>query len=130
MRHQIATACCLISSECIVKPLGMESRAIPDSGISASSEWNRNHGPTNARLNFQAGNGKTGAWSAKYNKGNQWLQVNFGRPVRVTQIQIQGRQDCCNQWVTRYVVSYSQDKVHWRTYKQNGRDKVGASVDK
>ena len=107
----------------------MESGTIPDSKISASSEWNSNHGPTNARLNFQAGNGKTGAWSAKTNDVNQWLKVDFDRPLRVTHIQTQGRQDCCNQWVTSYAVSYSHDNIHWQSYTHNGQQKVTAFGD-
>ena len=113
------------SAECIVQPLGMESGAIPDSKISASSEWDSNHGPTNARLNFQAVNGKTGAWSSRSNDVNQWLQVEFDHPFRVTHIQTQGRQGClCNQWVTSYAVSYSHDNIHWQGYPNNGQEKV------
>ena len=103
----------------------MESRAIPDSKISASSELNSNHGPTNARLNFQAANGKTGAWSAKSNDVNQWLQVDFGHPLQVAHIQTQGRQDCgCDQWVTSYAVSYSHDNINWQMYTHNGQEQV------
>ena len=116
----------LVSSPaCVVQPLGMESRAIPDSKISASSEWNSNHGPTNARLNFQAANGKTGAWSAEYNDVNQWLGVDFGRPLWVTQIQTQGRQGCsCEQWVKTYALSYRHDNIDWQTYMHNGQQQV------
>ena len=105
----------------------MESKVIPDSRISASSEWDRNHGAINARLNFKRTGSRRSAWSAKVNDGNQWLKVDFGRQVAVTHIKIQGREDCCNQWVTSYSVSYSQDNKSWKTFLQSGRVKVKLS---
>ena len=111
-----------IITECSY-PLGMEVRVL-DSQITASSQWDPNHGPSNARLNFKAGGGKTGAWSARYNDMNQWLKVDFGQLVTVTGIKTQGRQDCCNQWVTSYTVSYSQDNNNFLPYQHNGQDKV------
>ena len=106
------------------QPLGMESREIPDAQITASSQYDANHGPSNARLNFQAGGGKTGAWSAKTNCVNQWLQVEFGDITKVTEIETQGREDCCNQWVKSYTVSYSNDNNDYKPYRQNGQVKV------
>ena len=100
--------------------LGMESRAIPDKHISASSEWNHGHRAANARLHFQAGGGRTGAWSAKYNNGRQFLQVNLGRWVKITRINTQGRQDA-NQWVKKYTLSYSYDGVYFRPYNLNNK---------
>lgn len=96
----------------------MESKYIPDSQITASSEWNSNHGPSNARLNFQAGGGRTGAWSSKTNDVNQWLQVDLGQKTRVTGIRTQGRSDV-NQWVTSFTVSYSDDGVNFTPYNPN-----------
>ena len=94
----------------------MENRAIPDAQITASSEWNSQHGASNGRLNFQAGGGRTGAWSAKSNDLNQWLQVDLGHVTEVTGIKTQGRSDN-NQWVTSYTVSYSNDGIHFAAYK-------------
>ena len=81
-------------------------------------KWDGNHGATNARLNKPNGGGKTGAWSAKENNVNQWLQVTFPNVVKVTAVGIQGRYDA-DQWVTKFKVAYSsngavfvtQDKV-------------------
>lgn len=96
----------------------MESKYILDSQITASSEWNSNHGPSNARLNFQAGGGRTGAWSSKTNDVNQWLQVDLGQKTRVTGIRTQGRSDF-DQWVTSFTVSYSDDGVNFTPYNPN-----------
>ena len=109
------------------QPLGMESRKIPDDHISASSEWDPNHGPSNARLNFQPAGGKTGAWSAKTNDVNQWLQVDFGDTKKVTAILTQGRAEH-DQWVKTYTVSYSQDGIEFIDYTQNGQKKVSSPV--
>ena len=82
----------------------MENRAISDGQISASSEHDVNHAAIQGRLNFQADNGKTGAWSAKTNDANQWLQVDLSSPqVTVTRVTTQGRNGYSfGQWVTKY----------------------------
>ncbi|XP_078701670.1 uncharacterized protein LOC144927808 [Branchiostoma floridae x Branchiostoma belcheri] len=58
-------------------PLGMESGAIPDDDITASSTWDVAHQPYRGRLNGVAG---VGAWSAGNNTTGEWLQVgrHFG----------------------------------------------------
>ena len=75
-----------MSSLCIAcfNPHGMESRKITDGQIKASTEFNPAHGTTNGRLNFKAGGGKTGAWSARTNDVHQWLQVDLGAKAEVT----------------------------------------------
>ncbi|XP_028390594.1 IgGFc-binding protein-like [Dendronephthya gigantea] len=70
------------------KALGMESGKIPDSRITASSEWSHLHGATNARLNFAK---NSGSWSSRYNNQNQWLQVDFKFRATITDILTQGR---------------------------------------
>ena len=114
--------CLFLKTEPIPPPkcmagLGMQSRAIPDKHISASSIWNHGHRAANGRLHFQAGGGRTGAWSAKHNNKNQWLQVYFGKWVKITRISTQGRSDA-NQWVKSYTLSYSYDGVWWYRYNK------------
>ena len=71
----------------------MENGAIPDDRITASSEWDHNnHAPSQARLNFQETIFKSGAWAAKTNDYNQWLQIDLVKPdVFVTRVATQGR---------------------------------------
>ena len=109
-----------MNSFCIAcsDPLGMESRKIPDRQITASTEFNSAHGATNGRLNFKAGGGKTGAWSARTNDVHQWLQVDLGAKTEVTGIQIQGRQDA-DQWVTSFTISYSSDGTTYTSYQNS-----------
>jgi hypothetical protein len=84
----------------------MKSGAIPDARITASSMVNQNHSPKLGRLDIKGTSGKAGAWCAKYNNANQWLQVDLGKVTKVTHIATQGRQDY-NQWVRTYSVQYS-----------------------
>ena len=97
----------------------MENGEILDGQITASSEWNANHGPANGRVNFKAGGGRTGAWSSLPNDLNQWLQVDFELQATVTEIIIQGRSDA-NQWVKSYAVTYSNGGVFFDAYQENG----------
>lgn len=111
------------------KALGMVNGKIQDSQITASSEWDPYHGPTNGRLKFRARGRRTGAWSAKINNANQWLQVDFRQQTTVLEISTQGRGNCgCNQWVKTYTVSYSNDGRNFHSYKQNGRIKVRNAI--
>jgi len=97
-------------------PLGMETRVIKDAQITASSEWDSNHAAIQARLNFQAGGGKQGAWSARSNDANQWIQVALASFTNLTGIATQGRNGH-SQWVTKYQLQYSDDGVTFHYYK-------------
>lgn len=104
-------------------PLGVEDRRIPDGSFSASSSWNRNHGPKRCRLNTLRRHSRTGAWSARHNNRGQWLQVDIGATARVIGFGTQGRQDA-NQWVKSYRVSYSQGGLRFVYYKESTGVKV------
>ena len=102
----------------------MRSGKIQNSQVTASSKWDPNHGPTNARLFFTARNGRTGAWSAKTNDHHQWLQVDFKRRATVVGVSTQGREDCCHQWVKSYVLYYSNNGIKFFPHKYNGQVQV------
>ena len=104
-------------------PLGMESQSISDSQITASSERDPSHGAGNARLNFRASSGRTGAWSALLPESSPWLQVDFTRTVALAKIATQGRSEY-DQWVTGYSLSYSVDGNYFPMYKLCGEIKV------
>ena len=101
-------------------PVGMERRLIKDAQINASSEWDSNYAAIQARLNFKAGGGKHGAWSARSNDANQWIQVAFGSYSKLTGIATQGRNGA-SQWVTKYQLQYSDDGVNFHHYKESGQ---------
>jgi hypothetical protein len=103
----------------------MRSGNIQVSQITASSEWDSNHGPNNARLFFTARNGRIGAWSSKTNDLNQWLQIDFKRQTVLVGISTQGREDYSLQWVKTYTLYYSINGVTFFPYKHHGQVKVG-----
>ncbi|KAI8509876.1 hypothetical protein Bbelb_123040 [Branchiostoma belcheri] len=119
----------VISYRCITgtaagchEPLGMESGAIPDGRITASSSFYGE--PYRARLNGVAGEG---AWSALYiHRKDQWLQVDLGEAKRVSGTVIQGRhKDDRTQYVKSYKLQYSADGKGWVTYAgKDGSEKV------
>ena len=100
--------------------LGMESRLIKDAQITASSEYSSYNAAIQARLNFKAGGGKKGAWSARSNDGNQWIQIALGSYIKLTGIATQGRNEV-DQWVTKYQLQYSDDGVNFHYYKESGQ---------
>ena len=74
----------------------MENRDIEHSQFSASADL-PDFGLSYARLNGPK------AWLGKHPDLNQWFQVSFKNPSRITGISMQGRQDK-DEWVTRYTV--------------------------
>ena len=101
--------------------LGMESGAITDGQLSASSEWDGNHGAYRGRLNIKRNGRLQGAWSARRNDANQWLQIDlFDENAKVTGVATQGRENH-NQWVTKYKLQYSNDGVNFQDYKEQGQ---------
>ena len=97
------------------KPLGMKNGRIPSSAISASSKWDRYHGPNRGRLQITRRGRYIGAWSAKHNNPYQWIRVDFRKPVKILAVATQGRQDL-SQWVTRYYLTYSFDGINFVPY--------------
>ena len=64
----------------------MESGAISDSQISASSELSANHAASQGRLNFHETSVKAGVWAAG-GAFHQWLQVDLGNQLtKVTRV--------------------------------------------
>ena len=99
----------------------MESRAIPDGKLSASTQWNSNYAAKQARLHFPGGGGKAGSWSSRPNDANEWLQIDLGiTNAKVTGLASQGRADA-DQWVTKYKLQYSHDGVHFYFYREPGQ---------
>lgn len=101
--------------------MGMQSGKIRSQQISASSEWDGNHAARLGRLNQKRAGRKIGAWAARIRNAYQWLQIDMKVPMKVTSVSTQGRDDNTNQWVTRYLISYSLDGAHFATYWAQGR---------
>ena len=97
----------------------MESGAISDAQISASSQWDDNYAASRARLNIKMDGIKQGGWLPLRNDLNQWLQVDLGSYTTVTRVATQGR-NAYDQWVTKYRLQYSYDGVTSHFYKERG----------
>ena len=98
-------------------PLGMDSWAIPDSQISASSQYSHNDSARNGRLHFKGSGNWQGGWTSKTNDLNQWLQVDLDRYTTVTKIATQGKY-MKYQWVVEYRLQYSDDGAIFQFYEE------------
>uniref|UniRef100_A0A8C5CSN6 ferroxidase n=1 Tax=Gadus morhua TaxID=8049 RepID=A0A8C5CSN6_GADMO len=101
----------VLDNECS-NPLGLESGSVKDSQITSNhvrGYWE----PHLARLNKQ---GKYNAWST--DEDNSWIQVDFLRPVVISQVATQGaKQMFHSQYVVNYTISYSTDRRSWIFFK-------------
>ncbi|XP_068726460.1 uncharacterized protein, partial [Montipora capricornis] len=112
---------CLAARPC-ASPVGIQSGKIRNTAMTASSTVNAYLGPYRARLHISGSGRFKGAWVPKIRNSNQWLQITFGRPMKITGIATQGRADA-KQFVTRYLVAFSQDNVHFEYYMEYGNFK-------
>ncbi|XP_034042821.1 coagulation factor V [Thalassophryne amazonica] len=106
----------VLDNECY-RPLGLQSGSVKDNQITAINTrgyWK----PHFARLNNQ---GRYNAWSTEQN--NSWIQVDFLRPVVISQVATQGAKELFHsQFVTEYFISYSTDRRKWIFYKGDSKD--------
>ena len=93
----------------------MQSGAILDSQISASTAYSSDHAPRRARLHGTTG----GSWLAKDNNIHQWLQVDLLQATKVIGIATQGRNNYV-QWVKEYKLQYGEDGVTFQFYRRDG----------
>lgn len=63
------------------------------------------------------------AWCAFTSNNEQYIQLDFARKTRVTGIVTYGRSQKQN-WITRYLLQFSNDEVKWHDYMENGFVKV------
>ena len=100
----------------------MESGAISDAQITASSRMNNNSTPRQARLNFIERGIKQGGWSSLKSDCNQWLQVDLGSHTAVLGVATQGRNSTkWRQWIKTYTLQFSFGGVIFQSYKEPGK---------
>ncbi|XP_022799083.1 lactadherin-like [Stylophora pistillata] len=112
-----------LSGPVCMESLGMETRKIPDSDITASSVYDYRCAPHYARLHRHVTSNSVGGWCAKVIDPNQWLQVKFGQRVVIRRVATQGRQNY-DQWVTSYSLRYSSDGLVFHHYQTNTNQTV------
>ena len=107
-----------------LEALGMQNKKIPDSDITASSNWDGVTKPYYGRLHFLPGPWQAaGGWASEWNNKDQFLQVHFGDWRKVTRVAIQGRQDS-DQWVESFRLSYGYDSASFQDYTEGEVKKV------
>ena len=106
-----------------LEALGMQNKQIPDSAITASSEWYNGAKASYGRLHFLPRSGIVGSWVAGRNDKAQFFQVHFGGWRKVTRVAVQGRQDQ-DQWVASFSLSYGYDSVFFYDYTEEEAKKV------
>lgn len=109
--------------EAPVRPSGIPTGRRGARYITASSSWDKHHAPWRARLHQRVTGRYRGGWSARKNNRRQYLHFDLKKPRKVVKVVTQGRYDA-KQWVTSFIISYSQDKYRWIRYKKYGRVKV------
>ncbi|KAI8510186.1 hypothetical protein Bbelb_126140 [Branchiostoma belcheri] len=95
-------------------PLGMESRAIPDDHITASSE----------KTGYEAWRGRLNngvAWETNTVDTDQWLQIDLGSQKIITGVQTQG---LWGGHTKSYKLLYSDDGTSWETYGDGQNDTI------
>ena len=101
----------------------MESGAITDGQLNASSQYSIYNAPAHGRLNGQTiPSVKEGAWSPSASDANQWLQIDLGSTeMTVTRVATQGRNGHSLQCVDKYKLQYGEDEVNFQYYKEQGQ---------
>lgn len=105
------------------KPSGIQSGRIPNKAFTASTIYNKYSPAWLARLRNKPRGKYTGCWLPRHKNARQWIQVDLKRVTRIIKIATQGRPNA-NQYVTRFIVAYSQDRIRWLKYTKNGRVQV------
>ncbi|XP_077973596.1 lactadherin-like [Styela clava] len=103
--------------------MGMRSRDIPDSAITASSVYDGNHNAYDGRLDNRKKTGDVAAWTVRHNRKGEWLQVDFGRPKLVGGIITQGRL-YARAWVTSFAISCGLSTSSLTTIQEHGAQKI------
>lgn len=102
----------------------MESGAILDSQISASTEFSHEYLASYGRLNYR----DRWAWSSRTNDPDQWLQVDVNsQHISVVRMATQGNLPYLEQeYVTKYQLQYGNDGQVFYYYREQGQsaDKV------
>ncbi|CAH1251625.1 MFGE8 [Branchiostoma lanceolatum] len=106
-------------------PIGVESKAIEDTDIKATSVMGHDsfNGPHRARLHLKRDANGAGGWTAGEFNDDQYLQIDLGEDMVFTGVVTQGKSGT-SEWVTRYHLLYSDDGELWQYYKDDSGQPV------
>uniref|UniRef100_A0A8D0GZP7 Discoidin, CUB and LCCL domain containing 1 n=1 Tax=Sphenodon punctatus TaxID=8508 RepID=A0A8D0GZP7_SPHPU len=103
------------------KSLTLESGAIPNSQITASSSWEPTNeigelvqwSPDKAWLQVQGP-----SWASNQTNLRQWLEIDLGEKKRITGIRTTGSTMLkFNFYVKTFIINYKNNNSKWKTYK-------------
>ena len=105
---------------------GVESGAISDSQMSASSQWSKKESAYYGRLHVKETQHNAGGWVALTDDENQWLQIDLNnRYIKITRVATQGRNILNSpDRVTKYHLTYSNDGINFYFYKERGHNEA------
>ncbi|XP_028408770.1 uncharacterized protein LOC114531336 isoform X2 [Dendronephthya gigantea] len=106
------------------QPLGMESGAILDSQLSSSGSSAKLNGPQNARLNLTYISGVRGGGSHLDNGADRWVQVDFLKWAKVTEIRTQGEENSAQYFIQSFTLLHGNDGSSFRAFEEFGKIKV------
>ena len=104
----------------------MEDGRILKPRLTASSMYNMNYGPYNARLQARNYGSTYGGWTAGQQNTNQWIQVDLEALATLKGVATQGRYDA-TYYVKSYVIQYSTDGRKFVPYKEGSTPKVNVT---
>lgn len=105
------------------RPVGFQNKRIPNKAFSASTIYNRWHAAWLARLHNLPRGRWVGCWIPRHMNHRQWIQVDLRRFYKIVKVATQGRYNA-KQYVTKFVVKYSLDRIRWLPYTKKGRVQV------
>jgi hypothetical protein len=103
--------------------LGVESKVIADSQMTASSQRSSlssaQHGRANGRKasNVSGLPDSDGGWIPRHSNQNQYLQIDLGSKMKVTAVETQGA-DGHDYWVQSYKIQTSYSGSSWSTLSE------------
>ena len=105
----------------------MESGAISDGQINASSAYDERHAAIQGRLRLKGTAIKKGSWTPmKNDSASPWLQIDLGNYyTSVRGVATQGRDgDSYLEWVTSYRLQYSDNGENFAYYVEEGKESI------
>jgi len=99
----------------------MESKAITDGQITASSIYSTDYQPWLARLR-----GPLRGWCPKTHNAGEWIQIDFSSAKTITAVATQGSASL-SEHPKKFSIAYSQDGVSFTSYE--GGKEFSANVD-
>ncbi|CAD5227436.1 unnamed protein product [Bursaphelenchus okinawaensis] len=130
----IVVGAVFVNRECATRPVGLESGAILDTQLCASSSFDTlSTGPQHARLNSESGSGAWCPLSQINASSHEWIQIDLGQDYIIMAVETQGRDDKGRgrEYPLGYMIEYWRPSLgKWARYHDaNGVEIVAGNED-